>query len=387
MTFQQQLRIPGPSPLPERVIRAAAKPMIDHRGPEFAELLADVTAGLKRVFETDNDLVMLTSSGSGGLESAVANLVSPGDKVVCCVCGNFGERFAGLADAFGCRVARLEAEWGQPIDPDDLSHVLSANPDAGVVFITHNETSTALTNNLPALSRVVREHGRLSVVDGVSSIASMPIEVDALGLDVAVSASQKGWMAAPGVAFVSISQRAWEFQSRARSPRYYFDWAEAKKQLVAGSTPFTPAISVIYGLQEGILMLEEEGLANVYARHRRLATATAAGLAELGFGLFAAEGYRSATVTGAVAMTGLDVAAFRTLLRERYGLVIAGGQGKMTGKMVRVGHLGFVNDGDVVQGLWAMENALDELDIAPADGRALAAAARHLAGEPAGAAV
>ncbi len=192
MTFQQQLRIPGPSPLPERVIRAAAKPMIDHRGPEFAQLLADVTAGLKRVFETENDLVLLTSSGSGGLESAVANLVSPGDKVVCCVCGNFGERFAALADAFGCQVVRLEAEWGQPIDPDDLSHVLSANPDAAVVFITHNETSTALTNNLPALSRVVREHGRLSVVDGVSSIASMPIEVDALGLDVA-RARRAGW--------------------------------------------------------------------------------------------------------------------------------------------------------------------------------------------------
>lgn len=387
MIFERQLRVPGPAPLPERVIRAAAKPMIDHRGPEFGALLADVTAGLQRVFETENDLLLLTSSGSGGLESAVANVVSPGDKVVCCVCGNFGERFAGLADAFGCHVVRLEAEWGQPIDPDDLSHVLSTNRDAGVVFITHNETSTALTNDLPALARVVREHGRLSVVDGVSSISSMPIEVDALRLDVAVSASQKGWMAPPGVAFVSVSPRAWEYQARARSPRYYFDWTQAKKNLVTGSTPFTPAISVIYALQEGIRMLEEEGLPNVYSRHRRLADATAAAMAELGFSLFAAEGYRSATVTGAVAMPGLDVAAFRTLLREKYGLVIAGGQGKMTGKMVRVGHLGFVREGDVVQGLWAMERALEELDLAPADGRTLAAAAPYLVSEPAGAVV
>jgi len=377
MIFQQQLRIPGPAPLPERVVRAAGKPMIDHRGPEFAALLREVLDGVKRVFETENDLVLFTSSGSGGLESAVANLVSPGDEVVCCVAGNFGERFAGMAAAYGARVVRLEAEWGQPVEPADLEAVL----EAGVVFITHNETSTTVANPLEALVRVVRRHGRISAVDGVSSIGSMPIEVDRVGVDVAVSASQKGWMAPPGLAFVSVSERAWERAGTALAPRFYFDWAETKKFQRDGSTPFTPAISICYALQEGLRMMEEEGIQNVYARHRRLADATAGGLEAMGFPLFAAEGYRSPVVTGALPMPGLDVNAYRRLLREKYGLVIGGGQGKMTGKMFRVGHLGYVTDGDVVQILWAMERALEDMDIAPYDGRGLAGAARHLSEE------
>src|SRR5438093_99642 len=224
MIFQQQLRIPGPAPLPERVVRAASKPMIDHRGPEFAALLKDILAGVKRVFETQNDAILLSSSGSGGLESAVANLVSPGDKALCCFGRNFGERFAG--------------------------------------------------------------------------------------------------MAAPRLAFVSVSERAWAQAQRARAPRFYFDWASLKKSHAEGSTPFTPAISVCYALQEGLRLLEEESIQNVYARHRRLADATAAALEAMGFPLFAAEGYRSPVVTGALPMPGLDVNSYRRLLRERYGLVI-----------------------------------------------------------------
>jgi len=383
MIYQQQLRIPGPTPLPERVIRAASKPMIDHRGPEFAELLADVTAGAKRVFETGNDLLVLTASGSGGLESAIANLVSPGDRVVAALCGNFGERFAGMAAAYGAQVVRLEAEWGQPVEPADLAEVLAANPDARVVLLTHNETSTGVSNGLDRLVRVAHDAGRIVAVDGVSSVSSMRIGVDELGVDVAVSASQKGWMAPPGIAFVTVNERAWALSEQCRSPRFYFDWRQAKKNAENGSTPWTPAVSVLYAVQEGIRMMEEEGLERVYARHRRLADATEAGLAALGFGLYAAEGYRSATVTSALPMPGLEVSALRKLLRARYGVVIAGGQGKMTGKMIRVGHLGAVTDGDVVQVLWSIERALEELDIAPADGRAMAAAAPHLAEETA----
>jgi len=223
MIFQQQLRIPGPAPLPERVVRAASKPMIDHRGPEFAAVLNDILGGVKRVFETRNDVVLLSSSGSGGLESAVANLVSPGDRVVCCVGGNFGERFAGMAAAYGADVVRLEAEWGQPIEPVDLAAVLEAHPDAKVVFITHNETSTTVANPLEDLVGVARRYDRITAVDGVSSVASMPIEIDRIGVDVAVSASQKGWMAPPELAFVSVSERAWAQSQRARAPRYYFD--------------------------------------------------------------------------------------------------------------------------------------------------------------------
>jgi aspartate aminotransferase-like enzyme len=387
MIFQQQLRIPGPTPIPERVVRAGSRPMIDHRGPEFAELLADVTAGAKRVFETSNDLLVLTSSGTGGLESAIANMLSPQDEVVAAICGNFGERFAGIAAAYGAHVIRLEAEWGEPVEPADLAEVLSAHPMARLVLLTHNETSTGVANRLADLVRVARHAGRVVAVDGVSSVSSMPIEVDRLGIDVAVSASQKGWMAPPGIAFVTVSERAWEMSERARAARYYFDWRLAKKQAEGGSTPWTPAIGVVYAVQEGIRMLEEEELENVFARHRRLAEATEAGLAALGFRLFAAEGYRSATVTSALPVAGLDVGAYRRLLRTQYGVVIGGGQGKMTGKLIRVGHLGAVTDGDVVQVLWAMERALEELDIASADGRAIAAAAPHLAEEAATAAL
>jgi aspartate aminotransferase-like enzyme len=383
MTFTTQLRIPGPTPLPERIVRAMNRPLIDHRGPEFAAILAEVTAGAKRVFKTKNDLLLLTSSGTGGLESAVANLVSPGDEVVVALCGNFGERFAALAAAYGCDVVRLEFEWGRPVEPDDLAKILAGHPKAKVLLLTHNETSTGLTNPLRELARVGRDAGRIVVVDGVSSISSIDIETDAWGIDVAVSGSQKGWMAPPGIALVSVSDRAWEQQSRARSPRFYFDWKEAKTWADKGMTPFTPAIPVAFALQEGLHMLEEEGLDNVYERHARLARATQAGLKALGFELYARDGYRSNTVTSALPPHGLDVNALRKLLNEKYGVVIAGGQGKMTGKMVRVGHLGAIAEGDVVQVLWAMEQALEELDIAPADGRAVAAATSSLQGVPA----
>jgi aspartate aminotransferase-like enzyme len=380
MTFQTQLRIPGPTPLPERVVRSMSRPMIDHRGPEFAAILAEITAGAKRVFRTSNDILFLTSSGSGGLESAVANLVSPGDEVIAAVCGLFGERFAALAAAYGADVVRLEFEWGQPVDPEDLASVLERHPKAKVVLLTHNETSTGLTNPLRALARVAHEAGRIVVVDGVSSISSIAIETDAWGIDVAVSGSQKGWMAPPGLALVSVSDRAWAQQAQARSPRFYFDWKESKVWSEKGMTPFTPAIGVVFALQEGLHMLEEEGLDAVYERHERLARGTQAGLKALGFQLYAQEGYRSNTVTSAVPLAGLDVAALRKLLNDKYGVVIGGGQGKMTGKMVRIGHLGAIAEGDVVQVIWAIEQALEELDIAPADGRGVTAVTASLQG-------
>ncbi|TMF95078.1 MAG: alanine--glyoxylate aminotransferase family protein [Chloroflexi bacterium] len=383
MTFAPQLRIPGPTPLPERIVRSMTRPMIDHRGPEFATILAEITAGAKRVFKTENDLLLLTSSGTGGLESAVANLVSPGDEVVVALCGNFGERFAALAAAYGADVVRLEFEWGQPVDPDDLSVVLERHPKARLLLLTHNETSTGLTNPLRELARAGRNADRIVVVDGVSSISSIAIETDAWGIDVAVSGSQKGWMAPPGFALVSVSERAWAQQVKARSPRFYFDWKEAKAWAEKGMTPFTPAVSVAFAMQEGLRMLEEEGLENVYQRHARLARATQAGLEALGFQLFARDGYRSHTVTSALPPPGLDVNALRKLLDARYGVVIAGGQGKMTGKMVRVGHLGAVAEGDVVQVIWAIEQALEELDIAPADGRGVAAITASVQGVPA----
>ncbi len=376
--FPPQLRIPGPAPLPERVIRAMSAPMIDHRGPEFAALLEEVVRGAKAVFGTDNDVLVLSSSGTGGLESAIANLVTPGDHVLSAICGNFGERFAEIAAVYGAQVIRHEVEWGQPVDPDDLRRLLAAHPEVEMVMLTHNETSTGLTNDLEGLVAVVREAGRLSVVDGVSSVSSMAVEADRIGADVVISGSQKGWMAPPGVAFAAVSQAAWERQATSKSPRFYFDWAQHRKFAAKGATPWTPAISVLFGVREGIRMLLEEGLENAYGRHRRCADAVEAGLQAMGFDLFAAEGYRSATVTAGVPRTELDIKAYRKLLREKYGVVIAGGQGKMDGRMVRVGHLGYVAEGDMVQVLWAMEQALEELDVRANEGAGVSAAVASL---------
>jgi aspartate aminotransferase-like enzyme len=268
----------------------------------------------------------------------------------------------------------LEAEWGRPVDPDDLREVLGSHPEASLVFLTHNETSTGVCNPLQELVAVARAADRLVVVDGVSSVSSIPIEVDAWGIDVAVSSSQKGWMAPPGIAFVTVSSRAWARQEQARSPRFYLDWRQAREWAAKGMTPATPAVGVLFAVQEGIRMLEAEGLDSVYGRHRRLAAATAAGLEALGFTLFAADGFRSPTVTSALPPPEVDVAALRQLLRAKFGVVIAGGQGKMTGKMIRIGHLGAVAEGDVVQVLWAIEQALEELGAAPAQGHAVRAA-------------
>ena len=385
MIFQSQLRIPGPTPLPDRVVRAMSRPMLDHRGPEFAAILSEVTAGAKRVFGTDNELVLLSCSGTGGLESMVVNLVSPGDKVIVASCGNFGERVIAINRAYQAEVVAIEAEWGRPITPQELASVLEAHPDAGTVFLTHNETSTGVTNPLRDLVRVAKDAGRLVGVDGVSSVGSIPVEMDAWGIDVLVSGSQKGWMAPPGIAMIAASAAALERQRRATAPRFYLDWTAAIKNAAEGMTPYTPAISVVYALQEGLRMLEEEGMAAVYDRHRRIADATAAGLEAAGFRLFAAEGYRSATVTSALPPEGLEVAAFRRALRERYGVVLGGGQGKMKGRLVRVGHLGAVSEGDIVQVLWAIERALEDLDIAALAGQAVAAACRVFAQEAAAA--
>src|SRR5260370_10333607 len=240
MSFSTQLPTRGPPPLPERGVRSMSRPMIDHRGRAFAATLGESTAGAKRVFKTSNDLLLLPSSGTGGLESAVANLVSPGDEVIVALCGNFGERFAALAAAYGADVVRLEFEWGQPVDPDDLAKVVEHHPSAKVVLLTHNETSTGLTNPLHELARVARDAGRIVVVDGVSSITSIAIETDAWGIDVAVSGSQKGWKAPPGLALVSVSDRAWAQQATARSPRLYFDWKEAKTCADKGKTAVIP---------------------------------------------------------------------------------------------------------------------------------------------------
>ena len=352
------LRVPGPTPCPPEAMAALARPMIDHRGPEFAALIEEVTAGLKRVFKTQNDLLTLTASGSGGLEAAVVNLLSPGERVVVVSVGAFGDRFAIIARGYGASVRHLEFEWGKAADPAVIAEVLREEPEARVVFVTHNETSTGVTNDLARIAEVVKGAGRLLVVDGVSSVSSIDLETDRWGCDVVVSGSQKGWMVPPGLAFVSMSQAAWEAQSRASLPRFYFDLAAAKQFLAKGQTPYTPAISIFYALQATLPAIEAEGLDNVFARHRRVAAHTRAGVRALGLEPFADEAVTSATVTAVRVPQGVDPKALLRDLRETHGVALAGGQAKLDGQIFRIGHLGWVDLADIDLVLDALRQAL-----------------------------
>jgi aspartate aminotransferase-like enzyme len=355
-------------------------PMINHRGPEFRALLPELESGLKWAFQTENDMLIFPASGTGGLESAVANLVSPGERVLAVTIGAFGDRFADLATAFGADVARYTLPWGEAADPRDLEDLLASEPQIGTVLITHNETSTGVTNPLRALAEVVKRNGRLLVVDGVSSIGSIDLPVDRWGVDVAVTASQKGWMLPPGFTMLSVSKAAWERQQRARSPRFYFDWERAKKLQAKGMTFTTPAVGILLGLREALVMMREEGLANVFQRHLRIAAAFRAAATALGLRLLADADVASATVTAVYlpdSLSGeLSEAVFQTW--RDLGLVLGEGQAQLAGKIFRIGHLGAVYDADVIATVEALEQGLEMHGHHVERGAALAAATGEL---------
>ena len=363
--------------MPERVQRAMAAPMINHRGPEFRALLPELEAGLRWAFQTENDMLIFPASGTGGLESAVANIVSPGERVLAVTIGAFGDRFADLAEAFGADVARLTLPWGEAVDPEDLDALLGREPDIATVLITHNETSTGVTNPLRSLAEVVKRHNRLLVVDGVSSIGSIDLPVDRWGVDVAITASQKGWMLPPGVTMLSVSQAAWQRQAKARSPRFYFDWDRAKKMQSKGMTFTTPAVGILFGLREALLMMREEGLPAIFQRHLRVAAAFRAAVGALGLRLLAsAPEVASPTVTAVYfpdALTGDKAEAVFKTWRD-LGLVVGEGQGKLSGKIFRIGHLGAVYEPDVVATVEALERGLETHGHPVTKGAALSAA-------------
>jgi aspartate aminotransferase-like enzyme len=278
--------------------------------------------------------------------------------VLAVVIGAFGERFAAIAQAYGAEVVRLEYEWGRAANPDDVRRVLSRDPRIKAVLVTHNETSTGVTNPLKALAALVREHERLLLVDAVSSLGAIPLETDAWGLDVVVTGSQKGWMVPPGLAFVSVSQRAWEAYREAKMPRFYLDLGRHKEALERGQTPWTPALSVLFGLDVALEMMEAEGLENIFARHARIGEMTRQGVKALGLRLLADERYASNTVTAVVVPDGVDERVLRRLLEDEYGVVLAGGQGKLSGKIFRIGHLGWVTEEDIRDTLDSLAQAL-----------------------------
>jgi aspartate aminotransferase-like enzyme len=359
--MEQNLRVPGPTPIPRAVRHAQAGPMINHRGPEFAELLGKTTGGLARLIGTDGEVFLLTGSGTGALEAAVVNTLSPGDRVLGVSIGAFGDRFAQIAEVFGASVDRLDFDWGTAADPDRLSgHLADAEPYRAVL-LTHNETSTGVANPLRELAAAV--HGGpgdpLVVVDGISGLGAMPFDMDGWGVDLVVGASQKAFMASPGIAIAAVGERARAAEAGARMPRFYWDFAEARRWAEKGQTPWTPAVSVLYGLRIGVANLEAEGRERTWARHAAIAGGVAVGLEALGFSLVAAPEVRSATVTAAWLPDGLEWSAFGAALRAR-GLVLAGGQGKWTGRILRVGHMGDVAWPEIDDALRVMAEVLEE---------------------------
>jgi len=356
----EELRIPGPTPLPAEVLKIMGRQMINHRGPEFGRMLEEATANLKRLFQTRNDVLLLTASGTGGLEAAIVNTLSPGDKVLSVANGVFGERFATIAAKFGAEVVPLFFEWGKGADADTIRRTLQADPGIKAVLVTHNETSTGVTNDLTSISAVAKEFDKLLLVDAISSLGSIELPVDALHLDVTITASQKGWMAPPGLAMVSVSPEAWRASTKARMPRLYWDFAQAKKYLEIKQTPWTPAITTVFALWVALEMMLKEGLANIIARHARVGKAARDGAKTLGLRLFAEEKYASNTVTAIASPDGLDTKKMLQILREKYQIVLSGGQQSLAGKIFRIGHLGWVTEDDIKTVLSALKVVLPQ---------------------------
>ena len=359
----QNLRTPGPTPIPDDIVEAMGNPMINHRGPEFDELITKVTAQLKQVFMTSNDLFILTASGTGALEASLVNALSPGDKVVAATAGSFGDRFIDMAEAYGADVHRLDFEWGEPVDPDAIRNVLRDDPAIKAVMITHNETSTGVTHPLEEVARIAKqEFGKLLLVDAVSSLGCIPLPVDAWDCDLVGTASQKGFMIPPGLAFISVSERAWEAQKTATMPRFYFDLEEAKRTLERGQTPFTPNVAAMYGLSLGLDKILEEGLEGVFGRHASIGQMTRDRIRDLGLELLVSdERYASNTVTAVKMPEGIDGRALMGRLRTEKNVVLAGGQGKLSSSIFRIGHLGHVTEDDIEEVIGALEELLPQV--------------------------
>jgi aspartate aminotransferase-like enzyme len=355
---KMQLRIPGPTPCPPQSLAAMGRQMINHRGGEFGKILNSVTEKLKRAFQTKGDVFVLTGSGTGGLEAAIVNSLSPGDRVLSIANGYFGERFADIAEGYSAQVTRLSFEWGKPVDLKAVEKALKADGNIKAVLATHNETSTGMTNDIKEISAMVKKFDKLLLVDAISSLGCINLPTDDWNCDIVVTASQKGWMVPPGLAMVSVSEKAWQAHAQAKMPRYYWDFSKAKDFLQKGQTPWTPAISVFFALDVTLDLMLSEGLNNIFSRHARVAQTARNGVKSLGLSLFPDEKYASNTVTAVNAADKIDVPKLIQMLREEYEVILAGGQQKLSGKIFRIGHLGLVYEDDIKSVLEALNKAL-----------------------------
>jgi serine---pyruvate transaminase len=368
------LMTPGPTPVPPQVLLAQGGPFPYHRGPGYTKLLTEVSEGLKKMMKTEDDVVVFASSGTGGLESVVANLFSPGDRVIVPVAGYFGERFAGIARAFGLDVHQIDYEWGTAVVPEDIDAALRAQPAKGVL-VQHSETSTGVIHDVEAIGRITKDAGVLLAVDAISSLGAVPYEGDAWGIDVGVGGSQKALSATPGLAFVSISQRAWEATETATCPRFYWDWRKYKDAFEKdGDSPFTPALSLLLGLRVALDLYFEEGPEAVLERHRLLSTSVKEGCAAIGLEVASEYPERAWAVTQVAAPEGIDGTELVARCRRDHGVILAPGQGPLKGKVFRIGHLGQYDRLDILRGLAAIEMTLADMGYPVQPGAAVAAA-------------
>jgi aspartate aminotransferase-like enzyme len=357
-------------------MEAMSQPMVHHRTETYSTIFAELNENLKVVFQTQNPVLTFAASGTGGMEAAISNFFSPGDRVLALCIGRFGERFAKIAQAFSLDVEQVNYPLGEAVDVEELKSKLAADPGIKGVLVTHNETSTGVANDLRAIGEVLRSRPALLLVDAVSSLGGMELRMDEWGLDVVVTGSQKALMCPPGLTFMGVSEKAWKQAADARCPRFYFDALKTKKALEKDppQNPYTPAISLIRGANEALKMIREEGIEEVFARHRKNARAVREGVKALGFKLFASEKNISDTITPVVMPEGLDGQRVKKVMDEKYDVVIAGGQDELKGKIIRIGHMGYVGEAEILQTLAAFENALIALGISVEAGRALAVA-------------
>ena len=376
------LMAPGPTPVPNQILLAMARPIIHHRTPEYEALFAEVREGLKWLVQTTQETIILAASGTGAMEAAVTNTLSPGDKALVVRAGKFGERWAEICAAYGVEVVALDAPFGHTVPPDRVADALKKTPGIRAVLCQHSETSTGVLHDVRGYTEATRKSDAILVVDTVSSLGVADLPMDAWGVDVVVAGSQKGLMLPPGLALCTLSDKAWDRVKQAKLPRYYFNLLEEKKLVVKNQPHFTPAVSIVIGLREVLALLKAEGLANIFRRHDRLARATRAGVEALGLELFA-KATPSPAITSVVSPKGIDSEKVLAAYAKSHNITIAGGQGEMKGKVFRLGHMGYVGDFDVVIALAALEQVLAELGYPVDWGAAVGAAQKVLAERPA----
>lgn len=358
------LMIPGPTPVPESVLLAMAKHPIGHRSSEFSAILHEVYADLQWLFQTKNEVFMYASSGTGAMNAALSNLVNIGDKVLSLVIGNFGGRWANIASSRGAVVEKLEVGFGEVITPELLKAKLAedTNHEIKIVTLTHSETSTGAKNDIKTLCKIIKDHGAISVVDGVTSVGAMEIRQDEWGIDVLVSGSQKGFMIPPGLSFLSASPDAWKLHEQCKYPDFYFNWDAHKKSLLDDSTPFTPAVNLVFALHTALKMLKKDGLENIWNRHKKHALALRAAIKAMGLELFVKdETNASFAITSIYPPEGVSVPDIRSGLKKDYDIVVANGQKSLKDKIFRIGTLGFVSDRDVLTAVASLEAVLHKL--------------------------